>query len=303
MIVITFEIRFFKFYVKFYFLFSVGVFSPVECCLNEVSNDWVVIESNYGLDDIFPIIDAAEKIEIEKHFHSALASVKTSLETSEIFIQNENVDESLSLEMFIKHKYGKLNKIGDLKASIFLPVAKNTQADSIEVKEFNGTICFAGVISSRVWCHPKNSMKEVKMFVRTDILRSLAARIQVYCDGLTLPNAGTGAIVISEPPRRVYFNIPEQKIQFSEYIFRGETPTVAVAHAKQILDLDLDSECIYADLEGLSNDDVFLPSPTKISTSNKAAWHPEISRTMYMIGILVALIVLIGSIILQFFMP
>lgn len=304
----------------------------MDCRFVEKPFEWYSFECSYELDDIFPIVDSTQKINIEHQFQKTIEAVKVNLNTSEIFIQNETVDENSSLETYIKQKYGKKDKPqGAIRASIYLPVrCQMSVSHPIKVKEFNGTIRFTGVISSRIWCNPKNSLGDVKRFVRADILRSLAARIQVYCDGLTETNVGNDAIFISEPPRRVYFNLhtggsavggadgvgggggggchdpnANNAIQFSEYIFRGEAPTVAVAQAKQILDLDISTESICADLEGLPDDEIFSDTSFDLQSNGIAQQANlssirDLSRTMYMLGIFVALLVLIISILLHY---
>ncbi|KAI8117011.1 odr-4-like protein [Lucilia cuprina] len=300
-----------------------GSFSPMDCRFVEKPFDWLTFESSYELDDVFPILDSdTEKINIETQFQATIETVRKHLAASEIFIQNENVENNQILETYVKQKRqggGKFqtNEEG-FKATIYLPVKcqANKSVNPVQVKEFNGTIRLHGVISSRVWCNPKNTMGDVKRFIREDILRSLMARIQVYCDGLTEPNISSDAIFISEPPRRVYFNVNTSttgssgaNIQFSEYIFRGETPTVAAAQAKQILDLDIATSSIVGDVESLPDDDSFSDTSFELQTAKQqllklaeeSASKRDLTRTMYMLGISVALLVLIISIVMHYF--
>lgn len=311
-----------------------GTFSAMDCRFVEKPFEWHTFECNYELDDVFPILDSDEKINIETQFQRTIDTVRKQLSASEIFIQNENVENNQILETFVKQKRHagivKFQTNEDcFKATIYLPVKcqhnNNTAAlatttsnsinvNPVQVKEFNGIIRLNGVISSRVWCNPKTTLGDVKRFIRDDILRSLMARIQVYCDGLTEPNISSDAIFISEPPRRVYFNVhatehSKMPIQFSEYIFRGETPTVAAAQAKHILDLDVAASSIVADLEGLPEDDSFSDTSFEMHTTKQhrlkmaeqSASNRDLTRTMYMLGISVALLVLIIAVVVHYF--
>lgn len=296
----------------------------MDCRFVEKNFEWITFESSYELDDIFPILDAdSEKINIETQFQRTIETVRKHLAASEIFIQNENVENNQILENYVKQKRqgesGKFQKNEEsFKATIYLPVKcqANTMNNPVQVKEFNGTIRLHGFISSRVWCNPKTTLGDVKRFLREDILRSLMARIQIYCDGLTEPNISNDAIFISEPPRRVYFNVNTSNpsttatsIQFSEYIFRGETPTVAAAQAKQILDLDIATSSIVGDVESLPDDDSFSDTSFELQTAKQqllklaqdSASKRDLTRTMYMLGISVALLVLIISIVMHYF--
>lgn len=287
--------------------------------------EWHTFECTYELDDVFPILDSAsDKINIETQFQRTIDTVRKHLAASEIFIQNENVDNNVILESYVKQKRqqqgGSKTQSNEVcfKATLYLPVKcqEKTLSNPVQVKEFNGTIRLNGVISSRVWCNPKTTLGDVKRFIREDILRSLMARIQVYCDGLTEPNISSDAIFISEPPRRVYFNVNTPSsvsntavIQFSDYIFRGETPTVAAAQAKQILDLDIATSSIMGDVEALPDDDTFSETSFELQTAKQqllnlaeeTASKRDLTRTMYMLGISVALLVLVISIIMHYF--
>ncbi|KAM7357887.1 protein odr-4 homolog [Cochliomyia hominivorax] len=300
-----------------------GSFAPMDYRFVEKPFEWHAFESSYELDDIFPILDSdSEKINIESQFQATIETVRKQLAASEIFIQNENVEDNQILETYVKQKRQGGNKFQTnedcFKATIYLPVKcqDHKVLPTVKVKEFNGTIRLHGVISSRVWCNPKTTLGDVKRFIREDILRSLMARIQVYCDGLTEPNISNDAIFISEPPRRVYFNVNTSSsnttgtnIQFSEYIFRGETPTVAAAQAKQILDLDIATSSIVGDVESLPEDDSFSDSSFELQTAKQqllklaeeTASKRDLTRTMYMLGIAVALLVLIISILMHYF--
>uniref|UniRef100_A0A1I8Q082 Protein odr-4 homolog n=1 Tax=Stomoxys calcitrans TaxID=35570 RepID=A0A1I8Q082_STOCA len=295
-----------------------GSFSPMECRFVEKPFEWYTFECNYELNDVFPILDASEKINIEVQFQKTIDTVRSSLNASEIFLQNECVDDGQILETYIKQSRQGQRKstaaVESFKATIFLPVkCQETKGNRVHIKEFNGTIRLSGVVSSRVWCNPKNTIGDVKRFIREDVIRSLMARIQVYCDGLTEPNISNDAIFISEPPRRVYFNVSttgQKPIQFSDYIFRGEAPTVAAAQAKQILDLDISSDSIMADLEGVPEDETFSDTSFEMQTDKQnmqklaadTATNRDLTRTMYMLGISVSLLVLVIAIFVHYFM-
>ncbi|XP_004526128.1 protein odr-4 homolog [Ceratitis capitata] len=288
-----------------------GSFLPMNCHFMDKSVDWHTFECCYELDDIFPIFDDTQKINIENQFQRAILAMKRSLSGCEMFVENVALDDSLSLEGFVANNRNR-KATENYKATIFLPLKCHQSNEySVKVRKFNGTIRLSGVIFSRIWCNNKNTLGDVKRFIQNDILRSLAARIQVYCDGLTDPHVNNDAVFISEPPRRVFFNlfsdVTLNPIQFSEYIFRGEAPTVAVAQAKQVLDLDISLENIVADLEGLPDDEIFsdvsissLQDTSAPTIVNSAKY---LTRSMYMLSIVISLLVLLCSIWLHYFFP
>ncbi|XP_018794222.1 PREDICTED: protein odr-4 homolog isoform X1 [Bactrocera latifrons] len=288
-----------------------GSFASMNCQFIDKPIDWHTFECCYELDEIFPIFDDSQRINIENQFQRALLAMKRSLSESEMFIENIWVDESLSLDGFAANNRKKVAN-ENYKATIFLPVKCHQYNEhSVKVRKFNGTIRLSGIIFSRIWCSNKNTLGDVKRYVQNDILRSLAARIQVYCDGLTDPHVNNDSVFISEPPRRVFFNLfadgTINPIQFSEYIFRGEAPTVAVAQAKQVLDLDISLENIVADLEGLPDDEIFsdisLGNVQKNSPQPMVNTEKYLTRSMYILGITISLLVLLCSIWLHYFFP
>lgn len=333
-----------------------GTFSKMDHRFVEKPFEWIQLECNYDLDDVIPIVDPARRINIEEQFQNIIVTIRKYLIASEVFLQNEIVEDTIDLQTYIKRK--KLLDMDKLKtastsnsststtttttvpasalhllstnddsngnvirASIVMPVKCQLNSPSnIKVSEFNGTLRMSGIIFSRIYCNSRNTIADVKRFVRDDVLRSLITRIQVYCDGLTDPHVSNEAVYISEPPRRVFFSIPVDgassnasptpstlSIQFSEYLFRGEAPTVAVAQAKQVLDVELDPEAII-DAEGLPEDGNFTNSQPDAdhvdSSRSMTSSMPkrELSRSLYMVGIAVALLVLLASVTLHYAM-
>ncbi|XP_017016434.1 protein odr-4 homolog [Drosophila kikkawai] len=324
-----------------------GTFSNMDHRFVDKPFEWIQLESTYDLDDVLPILDASRRVNIEDQFQNIIKAVRRNLLASEVFLQNEIVEDTIDLQAYIKKKRTKADKLNkpsstggggsvsagstasgslpelasdtgiisdSIRASIVLPVkCQLSKPSDIKVREFQGTLRMSGIIASKVFCSPRNSIADVKRFLRDDVLRSLITRIQVYCDGLTDPYVNNEALYVSEPPRRVFFNLPTETpstgatVQFSEYLFRGEAPTVAVAQAKQILDVELDPETISVEAEGLPDDSNFTnganagvdrtdDSRTLLSSMPK----PELSRSLYMLGIAVALLILLSSVVLHY---
>lgn len=311
--------------------------------------EWVQFECNYDLDDVIPIVDTSRRINIEEQFQNIISTIRKYLIASEVFLQNELIDDTMDLQTFIKKKKLKDDNLktnsttsagaaanpsassaassmhllspiesssgGVIRANIIMPVkCQLDDPKDIKVREFSGTLRMSGTIFSRVYCNPRNSIADVKRYLRDDVLRSLITRIQVYCDGLTDPHVSNEAVYISEPPRRVFFAIPSDGsstsgnvVQFSEYLFRGEAPTVVVAQAKQVLDVELDPETIYLDAEGLPDDVNFNSMQTDTEAEDSCRLTStmpkrELSRSLYMVGIAVALLVLLASVALHYIM-
>ncbi|KAH8339177.1 hypothetical protein KR074_006472 [Drosophila pseudoananassae] len=320
-----------------------GTFSKMEHRFVDKPFEWIQLDSNYYFDDVLPILDANRRVNIEDQFQNIIKAVRLNLLASEVFLQNEMVEDTIDMQTYIKKKKSKGDRLkpsaggtgantpgsttqetlpmissdggvgaGDsIRASIVLPVkCQLSKPTDIKVREFNGTLAVSGIIATRIFCSPRNSIADVKRFLRDDLLRSLITRIQVYCDGLTDPYVTDEALYVSVLPRRVFFSLPSEgtntsvgaQIQFSEYLFRGEATTVAVAQAKQVLDVEIDPEAISVEAEGLPDDSNFanahqshdLTDDSRVLPSSMP--KPELSRSLYMVGIAVALLVLLASV-------
>ncbi|XP_062128556.1 protein odr-4 homolog [Drosophila sulfurigaster albostrigata] len=328
-----------------------GTFTKMDHRFVEKPFEWIPLECNYDLDDVIPIIDPARRINIEEQFQNIILTIRKYLIASEVFLQNEIVEDTIDLQTYIKKKKQSDDKLKTssstnstasgsstatgpasglhllssddgsngngnvIRASIVMPVKCQLNSPAnIKISEFNGTLRMSGMIFSRIYCNSRNTIADVKRFVRDDVLRSLITRIQVYCDGLTDPHVSNEAVYISEPPRRVFFSIPADgaspstsTIQFSEYLFRGEAPTVAVSQAKQVLDVEIDPEAIVLDAEGLpdSNFTARFQETDNVDdnrTMSSSMPKRELSRSLYMVGIAVALLVLLASVALHYVM-
>lgn len=231
--------------------------------------------------------------------------ISTYIENSEIFIQNENVDENQILENYIKDKINKKESIDKFKASV-LQLTSITPKYPPKISEYQGTIRYIGAIYSRVWVHPKSSFKDIQQFIRNDILRSLASRIQIFCDGLSNPNTLHDAVIVHIPPKRVFFDIPDSGgIQFSEYLFNGENVQTVIEQAKYILDLKIEENNVLMELELLPNYEdtmsIYTQSSTNTNNGKKSNVNDDDGKKLLYIttGLGIAVTVLIISILLH----
>ncbi|XP_055371998.1 protein odr-4 homolog [Condylostylus longicornis] len=271
---------------------------PAECIFLDKLTEWIFFETNYELDEIFPIAESNEKLNIETHFTATLEAINLYVNNSKIFVQDEPVEDGIILENYLKKCQNKYDKTKGISASIFLTTT--ALDEKVLIEQFDGIIRYSGIIASRVWAHPKSSFKEIYDFIRIDIMRSMCSRIQVYCDGLIDPNASNDAVVINEPPRRVFFNkVDDNGIQFCDYIFRGESPSVVTSQAKFILDLEIETQNVNDAVEGYPDDDSFGISKIPNTSNRQSKYAKGYGQVMY-IGIASAVIVLIISILLHF---
>lgn len=132
---------------------------------------------------------------------------------------------------------------------------------SIKLVKYQGTVKYSGLVSSRIWCHPRCSIRDVQQYIKNDIIRSLAARIQIHIDATLVASDEDIAepILINEPPRRVFLSSKNGTgIEYSDYLFRGETKEQSMRQAKEVLDLNVELDDIDVEVETLPGNYNFI---------------------------------------------
>lgn len=150
-----------------------GFFMPVDWKYLDKHTDWHKIETTYEVDEVFPlIVDEDNKVNIEDNLYMCMNLINTYIKNTEVFFLNEDVDDNQMLENFLKRNYSEnlSSSVDAIRASIFQSTFISDPS-SIQIKKFKGSIKFKGVISCRVWSHPKNTFREIKQFIHHDILR------------------------------------------------------------------------------------------------------------------------------------
>lgn len=157
---------------------------------------------------------------------------------------------------------------------------------------------------------PKSTLGDIEKFVKQDIIRSLTTRLQIYYDAL-LANDDGGTMCEHEsninntiPPRRVFYPVQNSKILFNDYLFSNEFEDTTVKQVKDVLDFNIKQSEIITKAEmffensvnNSTNNDSTLSAKTDDSLSLSAK---DKHRLLLIIGIVVAVLVLIVSIILH----
>jgi len=113
-----------------------------------------------------------------------------------------------------------------------------------------------------------SSTATVARRLREDILRSIVSRMQMHCESLIDEESTTEPMhavhVHHEIPRRVFFNMPDSSIVFSDYLFPGDTPQDSISSFLDILAIDVQNEeSILAEKEPPFSYDVQMGEPVE----------------------------------------
>lgn len=110
----------------------------------------------------------------------------------------------------------------------------------------------------------------------------------------------------SHPPRRVFFPLKpyNPNVQFCDYLFKWETEETTIQQANDYLDLDLTTTDIITTGEVITADDGFCDTDEQIGKINGEKIEEysarDITKLMYLLAIIAAVVVFIISICLHF---
>lgn len=249
---------------------------------------WVMIETFYEFDETFQLANSVGSI--DDAIQNPLEALRMQIKESQIFYNGIPINRSATIDSLVDGK--KLKKV---KADIFRRVVNG---DGVISSSLIGSIVkFRGTVCSRVWSAPKATASEVDEFIKNDICRTLGIRLQILTDSLVDNVLVQNEVLINEPPRRVYFPISIDNVQFCEYIFPNEMPKTVVMQIKEVLDVDVRSDQIQSSLELVAETITPVETKKEVVTSHL---KPNDSSKIYVIGIFAALIILALSILVHF---
>lgn len=169
---------------------------------------------------------------------------------------------------------------------------------------------FSGIIDSRVFGSPRNTINEIQSYIRDDIIRSITTRMQIYYDALLANDDGGNDdenendqdVNSTVPPRRVFFPIGNGNILFSDYLFQHEQEETTVKQSMDILgvfltptEVDTNGEAI-VQLKFPEKQEILATVEEEIVSLAKN----DTGKLILMVGIIGLFIALIVSVTLHF---
>lgn len=185
---------------------------------------------------------------------------------------------------------------------------KLAKSDGGKLKTSQDLVQYTGVISSRAFGSPRNTVGEIEAYIKHDIIRSLTTRMQIYYDALLANDDGGNddqeqEVNSAVPPRRVFFPVGTSGIKFGDYLFQNETEDTTVKQSMDILsvsltagDVDTKAEAI-AQLNSTSQE---KGSDSSNNTSDEALTTKDTGKILLIVGIVGALIALLIAIVCHF---
>lgn len=226
------------------------------------------------------------------------------------FFDGEVKDETDSLESIGKKRKVPRTKLGHhdnnevklLQVTIVLPGESISSEINTPTIDCGVQIRLGGHVATKLWLHPKATVKDASLAIIQDIGRSLAARLDMHWDSLIEEEQDSPEDIntVHETPRRVLVNLPSSKVTLSDYLFPGEGPQEAQISLKELLDIDISEENGIFDIEGQADlTDLYREGIEAESDDLLQKLPNTTNKYIYFSGLGIAFIVLIISLLLH----
>ncbi|XP_044267144.1 protein odr-4 homolog [Tribolium madens] len=267
---------------------------------------WAQIQCKYQMDQVYHIGENESDWPLKKHMGIILDRMSKNLKSSVFLFDGELKDGEESIESIGKKKIPRSNKssghgehLKPLQVCILQPCDGSDQ-NSFEISETGNQIRIFGHVVTKLWLNPKISVEAAAVAVTQDIMRSLSTRLEMHWDSLTEEEHGEDMNSVHEPPRRVLISLPNSNIAISDYLFPGEGPHDAKISLEEMLDIKIHDEADVMDVEGQADLTEYYNEGIESESEEVVTKKPAENKSLYYIGLGVALLILIISLVIHF---
>ncbi|RZC42657.1 odr-4 -like protein [Asbolus verrucosus] len=279
---------------------AAGSVQPAEFKFLSTPIKWAQVECKYQMDQIYHISENESDWPLKKHMGIILDTMNKNLKSGVFLYDGELKDGDESIENIGKRKIPRSNKSGGHDDHL-KPLQEATDQNLFEVSETGNQIRIFGHVVSKLWLNPKISINTASEAIMQDIMRSLATRLDMHWDSLTEEEHGEDMNSVHEPPRRVLIPLPNSRIAISDYLFPGEGPHDAKISLEEMLDIKIHSDSDVLDVEGQADLTEYYNEAMDSESEEVIAKKPiENNKSLYYIGLGVAFLVLIISLVIHF---
>ncbi|KAK9739844.1 Odorant response abnormal 4-like [Popillia japonica] len=281
---------------------TTSIVRPAELKFQPKPTKWKQLECRYELNQVFPLPENDIDFSLKQHMTDIMEMLKVNLKSAIFALDGEIREPDEHIEGLDKKKklQTKLND-APISVSVYLPCDCKEISQPVNVLNYGGHIKLTGQVACKIWLNPKATVRAATKALTEDLVRSLAARLDMHWDSLIEEEHGSPEDTnsIHEPPRRVLVQLPNSEVTLSDYLFPGEGPQEAQISLQELLDIRVAEKDTIKDIEGQA-DLVDMYNETLESESHEGAGkQPETSKMMYILGLGVAFTVLVVSIIIH----
>ncbi|XP_070495941.1 protein odr-4 homolog isoform X1 [Chironomus tepperi] len=280
--------------------------SPVDFKFVSKGIDWYEFETIYEIDTAFPLLHSNNHFDTEKHIMATIDDIAGNLAKSIMFFNGDPQSLDTTVEKFLKDGSGDSSKV---KVTIYSEAfqAQLTTNENGILTPHESLVHYTGIVASRIYGAPRNTIAEIERFIRNDIIRSITTRLQIYYDALLANDDGGNDndedqdVNSTIPPRRVFFHPGNSPISFCDYLFQNENEDTTVKQSMEILGVDLNPSDVDISAEAVAQ----LKTPEKCDSPGICEETVNLStndsgKLILILGIIGLLVALIVSVALHF---
>ncbi|KAJ8669081.1 hypothetical protein QAD02_000340 [Eretmocerus hayati] len=235
---------------------SGGILKPADWKFQKKITTWHHLEALVDFDHLFPVPDDMHPHTLERQLQSIVERISEMVNNALVVIEDEPKSPEDVIESFATKKNLGKGEEGDeldevLQVGVHVPCSFKEKSNSIKTISCSASMRLMGQLVSKTALHQRATVKEATSAVRQDILRSLASRLELHLNSVIEEENGSPEenVTLHEPPRRVLFELPINKVTLSDYLFPGEEPTVSLVLLHQLLDIEVQEDQIQKDAE------------------------------------------------------
>ncbi|XP_014210147.1 protein odr-4 homolog [Copidosoma floridanum] len=281
-----------------------GILKPADWKFQKKVTKWHHLESTLDLDYLIPILDEIHPHTLKRQLQEVIKIISDMVKTALIIIEGEPRSPKDLLEAIIRkkknEKHNEEEKEKVLHFGVYLPCDLNIDKENVRITSCGASMRLVGQLTSRTAVYQKASIEEATNAIKQDILRSLYSRLELHWDSIIEDENGSPEenVTLHEPPRRVFVELPHNKVMLSDYLFPGEGPQESLIVLKELLDLDVQENEIQKDAEQQvdpSNPLLFSQSEVKatpVEPGKETATSNQF--TLYVVGVIALVIAFVG---------
>ncbi|CAH1787225.1 unnamed protein product [Owenia fusiformis] len=263
---------------------------PAEWKLQAFLDRWHVLHTKVGLNLNIPVQKNSTQ-NINKQLQSGIKPFCTGIWSCMGTIGNQILDTSSALDTSSppKKTKQKSSQVSTERSSfnvgLLLKHRKSADKPGITRTECGAMMSLRGTMTCRGYVHNKATVGEALQAVKTDVLRSLAARCELLAEEVGQTEEDQDPKVLYETPRRVFSKELDHSLSYCDYVFPDETSQDILERFSELLDTNMTEEQLDLMEELLpSDDDLVKPEKRRreVSTSSSQKSLSSTSKSFNM---------------------
>ena len=258
---------------------------PADWKYSSTPTMWQEIVSSLSLNSTIPVtktkITKPLRVQIKFGLSSLLGSIEEAimLVDDELKVGNSLLNDNTE-DVKTKKRKSKSTETSYKSHNIELLLQSPKQREPIIHYDCAAVMNLQGKIAARAYVHPKATVSDAENAIKSDIYRSIKARVEIHCDAILNEEQQTDTMILHETPRRVCAILPHSNIFLSDYLFPGEDIGDSVEPFDELLGISVSKSDINDTIETVlhSESEEHLPTPEELFSSDGRIAEKQVDK-------------------------